>query len=202
MSYPSLPVNNFRYQPQIILRGVSSNISKFAIKRPVGSSTLRWNISRYLATTTCGLTKNSKIQILWECQAPLHPIRHHIVSDPLEYWHLMPVFWPGHIMLLSYCIMPYSNPNSSLSSGLGTKNGIECRPFWKLWLLGWVNVASVTQMLHHKHHYVRRTKKRCSKWKWKTIISNNICASEGTIRLKWMPRHTLPWKRRNSIISL
>ena len=52
MPYSSLPVNNFGYRPQIIFRGVGSRISQFAFKRPVESLTPRWNISKFLLTTT------------------------------------------------------------------------------------------------------------------------------------------------------
>ena len=97
-----LVVDDSGYRPPIILKGVGSDISQFAFERPVDSLTPRWNISRYLATATRGLTKSSK-----NFQAPLRPVRHHIVSDPLEYWHLLPVFWSGHIILLTYGIMPY-----------------------------------------------------------------------------------------------
>ena len=86
MAYPSLPVDYFRYRPQIIFRAVSSDISQFAFKRPVDSPTLTWNISRYLPTTTRGLTKNSK-----NFQGPLRQARDHIVCNPLEYWHRTPV---------------------------------------------------------------------------------------------------------------
>ena len=60
MPYRSLPVNNFGYRPQIIFRGVGSRISQFSFKGPVDSLTPRWNISKYLPTTTSGLTKNLK----------------------------------------------------------------------------------------------------------------------------------------------
>ena len=49
-------------------------------------------------------------------------VRHHIVSDHLEYWHLTPGFWSGNIMLLTWLITPHSKPNSSPSFGLRTKN--------------------------------------------------------------------------------
>ena len=76
MTYPSLPVADFGYWPQIIFRGVGSDISQFAFERPVDSPTPRWNISKYLPTTMCGLTKNLK-----NYQAPLTRVRHHIVSS-------------------------------------------------------------------------------------------------------------------------
>ena len=110
MTYPSLPVDDFGYRPQIILRVVGSNISPFAFKRPVDSPTPRWNILRYLPAITRALTKNSK-----NFQAPLRQVRHHIVSDPLEYWHLTPVIWSRDVILLTYGIMTYSKPNSSPS---------------------------------------------------------------------------------------
>ena len=198
MTYPSLPVDDFGYRPQIIFRGVGKDISQLAFKRPLDSPVPRWNISKYLPTTTRGLTKNSK-----NFQASLRQVRCHIVSDSLEYWHLTPD-WLGHIMLLTCGIMPYSKPNSSLSSGLDTKNGIEChcRPFWKLWLLDWVNVSQKRKCSITSIIMLGELKKRRSEWKRKAIISNSNCASERAMKLKWMLCHTLPWKRRNSIISL
>ena len=112
-----LPIDDLGYRPQIISRRGGSDISHFAFKRPADSSTPSWNISRYLPTTTRGLTKNSK-----NFQASLTQVRQYIVSDPLEYWHLTPIFWSGHIMLLTYRFMPYSKPNSSPCFGLRTKN--------------------------------------------------------------------------------
>ena len=105
MTYPSLPVDGFGYRPQIIFRGVGSDISQFAFNRPVDSPTPRWNILRYLPPTTRGLTKNSK-----NFQAPLSQVRHQIVSDPLEYWHLTPVICSRHIILL-LCYLPYHSNN-------------------------------------------------------------------------------------------
>ena len=58
MTYPSL--DDFGYRPQIIFRGVGSDISQFAFKRPVDLPTPRGNILRHLPATTRGLTKNSK----------------------------------------------------------------------------------------------------------------------------------------------
>ena len=118
MTYPSVPVDDFGYRQQIIFRGVGSGISQFAFKRPVDSPTPRWNILRYLPTTTRGLTRNSK-----NFQAPLRQVRHQTVSDPLEYWHLTPVIWSRHIILLTNGIMTYSKPNSSPSFDLRTKKG-------------------------------------------------------------------------------
>ena len=80
MTYRSLPVDDFGYRPQINFGRVGSDISQFAFKRPEDSQTPKWNISRYLPTTTRGLTKNSK-----NFQAPLCQVWNHIVSDPLEY---------------------------------------------------------------------------------------------------------------------
>ena len=60
----------FGYWPHNIFWGV------VAFQRPVDSPTPRWNILRYLPTTMCGLTKNSK-----NYQAPLTQVRHHIVSS-------------------------------------------------------------------------------------------------------------------------
>ena len=80
ITYPSLPVDDFGYRPQINFRRVGSDISQFAFKRPEDSPTPKWNISRYLPTTTRGLTKNLK-----NFQAPLSQVWNHIVSDPLEY---------------------------------------------------------------------------------------------------------------------
>ena len=114
-----LTLLSFGYRSQLIFRGIGSDISQLAFKRPVDSPTSRWNITRYLPTTTRGLTKNSK-----NFQAPLRQVRPHIVSDPLEYWHLTPVFWSGHIMLLTNGIMSYSKPNGSHSFGLRTKKGL------------------------------------------------------------------------------
>ena len=60
-------------------------------------------------------------------------------------------------MLLSYCIMPYSKPNSSLSSGVGTniKTALNVSvSHLKTVIAGLSKCFSVTQMLHHKNHYV------------------------------------------------
>ena len=67
MTYPSLPINDFGYWPQVVFRGVGSDIFQFAFKGPVESPTPKWNILTYLPTTTRGLTKNLK-----NFQAPLH----------------------------------------------------------------------------------------------------------------------------------
>ena len=75
-----------------------------------------------------GLTKNSKI-----FQTLLRQERYHIVSDPLGYWHLTPEFWSGHIMLLTWAIMPDSKSDSSPSFGLCNKNSFVGR--WQRWLV-------------------------------------------------------------------
>ena len=93
---PLPPNRRFWKSTADIFRGVGSDISQFALERPGDSPTPRWNISRYLATATRGLTKNTK-----NFQAPLRLLSHHIVSDPLEYWPLPLVFWSGHIILLT-----------------------------------------------------------------------------------------------------
>lgn len=67
MTYPSLPVNYFGYWPQVVFRGVGSDIFQFAFKGPVESPIPKWNILTYLPTTTRGLSKNLK-----NFQAPLH----------------------------------------------------------------------------------------------------------------------------------
>ena len=102
--------------PQIILRGVGQRHFLVCSQRPADSPTPRWNISRYLLTTTRGLTKNSK-----NFQPFLRQVRHHIVCDLLEYWHLTQEFSSGNIMLLTWEIMPHSKPNSSLSFALITE---------------------------------------------------------------------------------
>ena len=75
-----------------------------------------------------GLTKNSK-----NFQTLLRQERYHVVSDTLGYWHLTPEFWSGHIMLLTWAIMPYSKSDSSPSFGLCTKNSLVGR--WQRWLV-------------------------------------------------------------------
>ena len=100
MTYPSLPVDDFGYRPQIIFRVVGSNISLQKASR---------------------LTHPSMKYFEKNFQAPLGQVRHHIVSDPLEYWHLTPVIWSREVILLTYGIMTYSKPNSSPSFELCTK---------------------------------------------------------------------------------
>ena len=73
-----------------------------------------WNISRYLPTTTCGLTKNSK-----NFQCLLRQVTHHIVSDTLEYCHVIAKFWSGHVMLLTRGIMPQIRPKPTRFSSFG-----------------------------------------------------------------------------------
>lgn len=65
MTYPSLPVNDFRFQ--VVFKGVGSDIFQFAFKGPIESPTPKWNILTYLLTTKPGLTRNLK-----NFQAPLH----------------------------------------------------------------------------------------------------------------------------------
>ena len=77
------PHRRFRISTTDYLKGSRSA----TIPRIVASPSSRWNISRYLLSTTRGLTKNSK-----DFQPLLRQVRHHTLSDSLEYWHLKPDF--------------------------------------------------------------------------------------------------------------
>ena len=60
-----------------------------------------------------------------EFEPLLLQVRHHILSVSLEYLHLTPEFSSGNIMLLTWTIMPHSQPNTSPSMKLRTKNDKE-----------------------------------------------------------------------------
>ena len=109
ITYLIIPIDDFGCRPQIIcIRGEGQYL---VLKRPVDSPTPKWIVSRYLPTTTRGLTNNSNNF------EPLF-LRYHIRSDPLEYSHLTPEFWSKHITLLGWVIVPDSKSNSSPSFGL------------------------------------------------------------------------------------
>jgi len=112
---PLSPRRRFRISTtnsNYLLGGKVSDISQFVLKRIVDSPSSRWNISRYLPTTTRGLTRNF---------LPLLRQVRHIFSDSLEYWYLRGEFSSGNIMLLTWSIMSHSKPNSSPSFALNTK---------------------------------------------------------------------------------
>ena len=115
LTCPSLPVDDFGYRPQdsnYLLESKVSGISQFVLKRTVDSPSPRWNISRYLPTTTRALTRNFLLL--------LRQVRH-IFSDSLEYWYLTREFSSGNIMLLTWSIMSHSKLNSSPYFALNTK---------------------------------------------------------------------------------
>ena len=116
MTYLIIPIDDClcEWTQCILIEGYKNK------KKPVNQSTFKtlsrltspkWIISRYLPTTTRGLTKNSNNF------EPLF-LRYHIGSDPFEYWHLTPEFWSKHITLLTWVIVPDSKSNSSPSFGL------------------------------------------------------------------------------------
>ena len=78
MIYPSLPLDDFGISTTNYLQG--SALGTVPI-RTVDSPSPGWNISRYLPTTTRGLTKNSK-----NFQPLLRKVRHHILSDSSDIW--------------------------------------------------------------------------------------------------------------------
>ena len=93
MTYLIIPIDDFGCRPKMICT------------RGVGQTTPKWIVSRYLPTTTRGLTKTSN---------NFQPVFFY----PLEYWHLTPEFLSEHIMLLAWVIVPDSKSNSSSSFGL------------------------------------------------------------------------------------
>ena len=133
VTYPSLPVDDFAYWPQIQIFSWGSKVSdicQFVLKRREDSPYPRWNISRYLPTTTRGLTKNSK-----NFQPFLRQVRHHILSDSSD----TAIFI---IILLTWRIMPHSKPKSSPSFGLRTKNGN-------------VKIVITIERKQEKHHWLK-----------------------------------------------
>ena len=106
MTYPSLPVGDFGYRSQVIFRGVGQRHFPFCSQKASSLTHPSMNdISRYLPTTTRGVT---------EFSTSFDPSKASYCVLPL--WTSDAEFWSGHIMLLTWVIMPHSKPNSSKSA--------------------------------------------------------------------------------------
>ena len=135
------------YRSQIIWKGVVSKISHFVLKRTVDSPSPRWNILRYLATTTRGLTKISK-----NFQRILSQVRYHILSDSLEYWHLRPEIFirKYYVAYLKYHapFKPSSSPSFGRQRPWKNDSWLFTTAVWLAGLLPWILDLSGRQGSH------------------------------------------------------